>query len=127
VHKRTDYKFSKLLRLSISALIGKELKDLFYSQMSPQATQSSAAGNMLPASYGLKGCEVEVRVVPVTCTGDREEIKKRRPLPEIASDFALCNSSFSPPKCDVTFCHYAITLDSILVTSEYALVRCYVA
>jgi hypothetical protein len=64
-----------LLRLSISALIGKGLKDLFSIQMSPQATQISVAGNMLSASKGLRGPDVEGWVVPVTCMGDGKKNK----------------------------------------------------
>ena len=45
------HKFSKLLRLSITALTGKELEDLFLIEMSPRATKRCSAGQTFPASY----------------------------------------------------------------------------
>jgi hypothetical protein len=56
-------KMVESVHCSNMTLLLKQLKDIFSSQMSPQATQHCVAGNMLPSSYGFSksvandGCE----------------------------------------------------------------------
>ena len=59
VQKQTAHKFSKLLWRSISALLGKESKDAFLLQISPQA-------NMC-ASYGLSGTALTLPMFVFLC------------------------------------------------------------